>query len=124
MWYLLLLTVGFLLPREISSLNETCWPTANNLTCVLNDLLLGYNKQLRPNHAGRKNTFFRNLIRIVMLGDPIHVQVYMMIITLGPIVEFDMVEISIDLKLICVLSICFSHLQSICFFVKYGRMNV
>ncbi|CAF0796546.1 unnamed protein product [Rotaria sp. Silwood1] len=58
----------------ILSLNETCWPTANNLTCVLNALLFGYNKQLRPNHT----------------GDPLHVQVYLMIITLGPIVELDM----------------------------------
>ncbi|CAF0848890.1 unnamed protein product [Rotaria sordida] len=58
----------------ILSLNETCWPTANNLTCVLNNVLFGYNKQLRPNHT----------------GDPIHVQVYLMVITLGPIVELDM----------------------------------
>lgn len=62
-WFGLFLRIG----SVSSSSNETCWPTANNLTCVLNDLLLGYNKQLRPNHT----------------GDPIHVQVYMMIITLG-----------------------------------------
>jgi hypothetical protein len=52
MWHLLFLTVAFLQPIHILSLNETCWPTANNLTCVLNDLLFGYNKQLRPNHTG------------------------------------------------------------------------
>jgi len=53
MWCLLVLTAVFLRPVSILSLNETCWPTANNLTCVLNDLLFGYNKQLRPNHSGR-----------------------------------------------------------------------
>ncbi len=53
MWFLLISTVVFLQPGRILSLNETCWPRANNLTCVLNDLLLGYNKQLRPNHSGR-----------------------------------------------------------------------
>jgi hypothetical protein len=65
MWYILVLTVSFPLFGQISSLNETCWPKANNLTCVLNDLLLGYNKQLRPNHSGRmhfskfnKNCYF------------------------------------------------------------------
>ncbi|CAF3979602.1 unnamed protein product, partial [Rotaria magnacalcarata] len=74
MWYLFILNIVFLQPIHILSLNETCWPTANNLTCVLNDLLYGYNKQLRPNHS----------------GDPLQVQVYLMIITLGPIVELDM----------------------------------
>ncbi|CAF0929281.1 unnamed protein product, partial [Didymodactylos carnosus] len=51
-----------------------CWPTANNLTCVLNNLLINYNKKLRPNYDGQ----------------PLRVQIYMMIITLGPIFEHDM----------------------------------
>ncbi len=53
MGYLIILIVVLLRPVHIISLNETCWPTANNLTCVLNDLLFGYDKQLRPNHTGR-----------------------------------------------------------------------
>ncbi|CAF4142853.1 unnamed protein product, partial [Rotaria socialis] len=70
MWYLFILSVVFLQPIHILSLNETCWPRANNLTCVLNDLLYGYNKQLRPNHTGpiveldmsfTMNLFFRQV---------------------------------------------------------------
>lgn len=112
-WYVLVWCGLFLQIGSISSSNETCWPTANNLTCVLNDLLLGYNKQLRPNHT----------------GDPIHVQVYMMIITLGmttihssiqcyffffclgPIVEFDMVRCRIEFESDEVLFNISSHLR-------------
>ncbi|CAF4505732.1 unnamed protein product [Rotaria socialis] len=70
MWYLFILSIVFLQPIHILSLNETCWPRANNLTCVLNDLLYGYNKQLRPNHTGpiveldmsfTMNLFFRQV---------------------------------------------------------------
>lgn len=84
MWHVLILTGLFLQMASIVSANETCWPTANNLTCVLNDLLLGYNKQLRPNHTGRRQNL-KSIRRrsIALLGDPIHVQVYMMVITLG-----------------------------------------
>ena len=53
MWYLLVVSVVFVQYVHILSLNETCWSRANNLTCILNDLLFGYNKQLRPNHSGR-----------------------------------------------------------------------
>jgi hypothetical protein len=68
MWYILILTVVCLQFVQISSVNETCWPTANNLTCVLNDLLLGYNKQLRPNHTGR--IFFSKSDKICYLCLP------------------------------------------------------
>lgn len=64
MWCLLILTVVFLRPVSILSLNETCWPTANNLTCVLNDLLYGYNKQLRPKHNGRINILKKKRISL------------------------------------------------------------
>ncbi|CAF4321287.1 unnamed protein product, partial [Adineta steineri] len=74
MWYLFFVTVIFLQSTNIYSLNETCWPRANNLTCVLNKLFFGYNKYLRPNQT----------------GDPIRVQVYLMITSLGPIAELDM----------------------------------
>jgi hypothetical protein len=83
MWFLLIWTVVFLQPGRILSLNETCWPRANNLTCVLNDLLLGYNKQLRPNHSGRISLSKRTKMIVIFPGDPIQVQVYIMIITLG-----------------------------------------
>ncbi len=55
MWYLLFFIMIFFQPGHISSHNEICWPSANNLTCVLNGLLFGYNKQLRPNHGGKIN---------------------------------------------------------------------
>ncbi|UJR26096.1 hypothetical protein I4U23_007442 [Adineta vaga] len=74
MWYMWFVIVTFLQPLNTLSNIEKCWPTANNLTCVLNDLLLGYNKYIRPNHT----------------GDPIRVQVYVMIISLGPVLELDM----------------------------------
>lgn len=53
MWYSFILIIFYFQFGHVLLLNETCWPTANNLTCVLNDLLYGYNKQLRPNHTGR-----------------------------------------------------------------------
>lgn len=57
MWYLMSLLLIFHQPLHILTLNETCWPSANNLTCVLNNLLFGYNKQLRPNDAGKCKLF-------------------------------------------------------------------
>ena len=53
MWYMIVLFAIAFQSLPIVSINETCWPTANNLTCVLNDLLLGYNKYQRPNYTGR-----------------------------------------------------------------------